>query len=475
METDINNYIAQQIKQNFPHEPTEEQADAMKEIASFVSSTDAESLFVLRGYAGTGKTLLVGALVKTMQKFARKTVLLAPTGRAAKVFSSYASHSAFTIHKYIYRQKKFSSDTEDFALNINLSKDTLFMVDEASMISNSGLSGHLFGSGRLLDDLIQFVYSGNGCKLMLIGDTAQLPPIGENESPALSRIELLGYGMHLVEKDLVQVVRQKQKSGILFNSFTIRTSIQHNKYNLLPKITLKGFSDIQRLSGEDLIPTLSNCYDNDGLDETVVICRSNKRANLYNNGIRAQILYREEELETGDLLMIAKNNYFWTEHCKDTDFIANGENAIVKRVRHSREIYGFHFVDVTLLFPNYDDLEIDATLLLDTLHSETPALSSENNEQLFKAVLEDYSEIPLKRDKIKKIKTDPYYNALQVKYAYAITCHKAQGGQWKNVFLDQAYISPEYITPEYFRWLYTAVTRATGTLYLINYPEEQTR
>jgi len=475
METGINNYIAQQIRQNFPYEPTEEQADAMKKIASFVSSTDAESLFVLRGYAGTGKTLLVAALVKAMQKFTRKTVLLAPTGRAAKVFSSYASHPAFTIHKYIYRQKSFSSDVDDFALNINLSKDTLFIVDEASMISNSGLSGHLFGSGRLLDDLIQFIYNGNSCKLILIGDTAQLPPIGENESPALSRIELLGYGMHLIEKDLFQVVRQKQKSGILFNSSTIRTSIQHNKYDLLPKIRLKGFSDIQRLSGEDLIPTLSSCYDNDGLDETVVICRSNKRANLYNNGIRAQILYREEELETGDVLMIAKNNYFWTEHYKDTDFIANGENAIVRRVRHSREIYGFHFVDVTLLFPNYDDLEIDATLLLDTLHSETPALSTENNEQLFKAVFEDYSEIPLKRDKMKKIKTDPYYNALQVKYAYAITCHKAQGGQWKNVFLDQAYIPPNYITPEYFRWLYTAFTRATGTLYLINYPEEQTK
>lgn len=475
METGINRYIVQQIKEHFPYQPTEEQADAMEKIASFVSSPDAESLFVLRGYAGTGKTLLVGALVKTMQKFARKTVLLAPTGRAAKVFSSYAVHPAFTIHKYIYRQKKFSSDTEDFSLNINLSKDTLFMVDEASMISNSGLSGHLFGSGRLLDDLIQFVYSGNGCKLMLIGDTAQLPPIGENESPALSEIELSGYGMHLIEKDLVQVVRQNQQSGILFNSSIIRAKIQNNNYNLLPKIVLKGFSDIQRLSGEDLIPTLSACYDNDGLDETVVICRSNKRANLYNNGIRAQILYREEELEAGDVLMIAKNNYFWTEHYKDTDFIANGENAIVKRVRHNRDLYGFHFVDVTLLFPNYGDLEIDATLLLDTLHSETPALSTESNEQLFNAVLEDYSEIPLKRDKIKKIKTDPYYNALQVKYAYAITCHKAQGGQWKNVFLDQAYISPEYITPDYFRWLYTAFTRATGTLYLLNYPEDQTK
>jgi exodeoxyribonuclease-5 len=473
MESNINQYIAEQIKQNFPFRPTEEQLEAIEKLSLFLSSTDIDSLFILRGYAGTGKTLLVSALVKMMQKFGRKSILLAPTGRAAKVFSLYAMHPAFTIHKHIYRQKSFSVEAESFSLNVNLSKDTIFIVDEASMISNSGLSGHLFGSGRLLDDLIQFVYSGNGCRLILIGDTAQLPPIGEEESPALSSTELQGYGMHLTEQNLTQVVRQQLESGILWNASILRENIQKGYYELLPKVKLSGFTDIKRLSGEDLIATLSDCYDNDGADETVVICRSNKRANIYNNGIRAQILYREEELETGDVVMIAKNNYFWTEQCKEMDFIANGENAIVRRVRHNRELYGFHFVDVELSFPDYQDLEIDATLLLDTLHSETPTLSSEDNDRLFKSVLEDYADIPLKSNRMKKMKADPYFNALQVKYAYAITCHKAQGGQWKNIFLDQAYMSPEYITPDYFKWLYTAFTRATGTLYLVNYPEDK--
>lgn len=471
MDTNLTSYISQQIRLNFPHQPTEEQSEAIEKLSAYLVSKDGEALFVLRGYAGTGKTLLVSALVKAMQKFQRRTVLLAPTGRAAKVFSSYSKHPAFTIHKYIYRQKTFSAEIENFSLNVNLTKDTIFIVDEASMISNSGLSGHIFGSGRLLDDLMQFVYSGNGCKLMLVGDTAQLPPVGEDESPALSTTELQGYGMHLIEQNLSQVVRQEQESGILRNASAIRKAIQQERYDILPKIKFSGYTDIIRLSGEDLISTLSSCYDHDGLDETVVICRSNKRANIYNNGIRAQILYREEELESGDVLMIAKNNYFWTEQCKEMDFIANGENAIVRRVRHSRELYGFHFVDVTLTFPDYQDLEIESTLLLDTLHTEAPALSAEENDRLFTTILEDYADIPLKRDRMKKMKADPYYNALQVKYAYAITCHKAQGGQWKNVFLDQAYISPDYITPDYFRWLYTAFTRATGTLYLVNYPE----
>src|SRR5574344_683616 len=474
MDTSLTSYISQQIRLNFPHQPTEEQSEAIEKLSAYLVSKDGEALFVLRGYAGTGKTLLVSALVKTMQKFQRRTVLLAPTGRAAKVFSSYSKHPAFTIHKYIYRQKTCSSEIENFSLNVNLTKDTIFIVDEASMISNSGLSGHIFGSGRLLDDLMQFVYSGNGCKLMLVGDTAQLPPVGEDESPALSTTELQGYGMHLIEQNLSQVVRQEQESGILRNASAIRKAIQQERYDILPKIKFSGYTDIIRLSGEDLISTLSSCYDHDGLDETVVICRSNKRANIYNNGIRAQILYREEELESGDVLMIAKNNYFWTEQCKEMDFIANGENAIVRRVRHSRELYGFHFVDVTLTFPDYQDLEIESTLLLDTLHTEAPALSAEENDRLFTTILEDYADIPLKRDRMKKMKGDPDYNALQVEYAYAITCHKAQGGQWKNVFLDQAYLSPDYITPDYFRWLYTALTRATGTLYLVNYPEEQT-
>lgn len=469
----INNYIADKILSSFPHTPTAEQQQAIDRMASFVTSTDNDSLFILRGYAGTGKTVLVSALVRSMALLGRKTILLAPTGRAAKVFSSYSQHPAFTIHKFIYRQKSFSGEMDNFSVNVNLQKGVLFLVDEASMISNSGLSG--FGTGCLLDDLVQFVYSGEGCRLMLMGDTAQLPPVGEDESPGLSDDMLRGYGMHVSSVDLRQVVRQRQLSGILWNASNIRNKMNEDDIDLLPKILLSGFDDIKRLSGEDLIDTLSYCYDHDGMDETVVICRSNKRANIYNNGIRAQILYREEELESGDVLMIAKNNYFWTEGCKEMDFIANGETAIVRRVHRDRELYGFRFTDVQLAFPDYHDLEIEATILLDTLHSESPALSREDNEKLFSNVMEDYADISLKRDRMKKMKTDPYYNALQVKYAYAITCHKAQGGQWKNVFLDQAYLSPEYITPDYFRWVYTAFTRATGTLYLVNYPEEETK
>lgn len=470
----IENFIADNIKDCFPFVPTDEQNNAILALSSYLISPDKDSLFILRGYAGTGKTLLVSALVKMMSKLKRPTVLLAPTGRAAKVFSSYADHQAYTIHKHIYRQKDFSADMNNFSLNVNLQKDTLFIVDEASMISNDGLSGHTFGSGMLLDDLVQFVYLGRNCRLLLIGDVAQLPPVGEDQSPALVDDVMQGYGLHVSSIDLTQVVRQKKESGILWNATKLRQYIEAEEYNILPKIRLSKFTDIRRLPGEELIETLSSCYDHDGMDETVVITRSNKRADIYNNGIRAQILFREEELETGDILMIAKNNYYWTANSKELDFIANGENAVVKRVRHNKDIYGFRFADVTLSFPNYNDYELDATILLDTLHNEAPALSNSDNDRLFNIILEDYADIPRKSDRMKKMKEDPYYNSIQVKYAYAITCHKAQGGQWKNVFLDQAYISPDYITPEYFRWLYTALTRATGTLYLVNYPKEQT-
>ena len=466
----LNNYIAEQIRKSFPFPPTEEQDAVIEQFADFITLSDKNSLFILRGYAGTGKTMLVSALVKAMGVLQQKPVLLAPTGRAAKVFSSYSEHQAFTIHKYIYRQKDFSGEMDHFTLNFNKMKENLFIVDEASMISNEGLSGHLFGSGRLLDDLVEFVYSGSNCRLILVGDTAQLPPIGEEESPALSDDMMAGYGLQVISSDMSQVLRQQEESGILWNASCIRKQIQAEDFSLLPKIQLKGFADIRRLDGDELIDALTQCYEREGMDETIVICRSNKRANIYNRGIRSQILYREEELESGDVLMVAKNNYFWTEGNKQIDFIANGETAVVRRVRHDRELYGFRFADVTLSFPNYDNSEMETTLMLDTLQADSPALSQEENEKLFNAVLEDYSDIPLKSDRKKKMKADPYYNALQVKYAYAVTCHKAQGGQWKNVFLDQAYARPDFLTSDYFRWLYTAFTRATDTLYLVNYP-----
>lgn len=469
----INNYLERQIKENFPYQPTPEQEFALKSLSGFLLAPRNEAVFLLRGYAGTGKTSLVAALVRTLDKLQQKSVLLAPTGRAAKVFSAYAQHPAFTIHKKIYRQQSFSNEMNNFSVNDNLTTHTLYVVDEASMISNEGLSGSMFGTGRLLDDLVQFVYSGQGCRLLLMGDTAQLPPVGEEQSPALFADVLKGYGLEVLEADLTQVVRQERQSGILWNATRLRQLIAEESCYSLPKIRITGFADIKVLPGNELIDELSSCYDCDGLDETIVICRSNKRANIYNSGIRAQVLWREDELNTGDLLMVAKNNYFWTGKEKEMDFIANGETAVVRRMRRTREMYGFRFADVTLSFPDRDDFELEVNLLLDTLHTDAPALPKADNDRLFYAVLEDYSDVSSKRERMKKMKADPYYNALQVKYAYAVTCHKAQGGQWKNVFLDQGYMTDDLLTPDYFRWLYTAFTRATGTLYLVNYPKEQ--
>ena len=469
----INTYLGQQIKTNFPYKPTFEQEKVVKILADFLFCRKTDSLFLLKGYAGTGKTSLIGALVKTLDQLEQKCILMAPTGRAAKVFSHYAGHPAYTIHKKIYRQKSFSNEIDNFSMNDNLYQHTLFIVDEASMIANEGLSGSMFGTGRLLDDLIQYVYSGQGCRLMLIGDTAQLPPVGEEESPALSADVLKGYGLEVYEGLLTEVVRQLQDSGILWNATELRRYIAEEDFFTLPPIKVEGFPDIKVIPGNELIEAISDSYDRVGMDETIVVCRSNKRANIYNKGIRNTILYREEELETGDLLMVAKNNYFWTEGCKEIDFIANGDIAVVRRVRREREMYGFRFADVLLRFPDYNDIELEVKLLLDTLHTETPALPKEMNDKLFYSVMEDYADISVKRERMKKMKADPHYNALQVKYAYAVTCHKAQGGQWKRVFLDQGYMTEDMLSPDYFRWLYTAFTRATETLYLVNWPKEQ--
>lgn len=470
----LNNDLSQQIKRNFFYKPTGEQEITIESFVNFLFSPKTDAIFLLKGYAGTGKTTLISALVKTLDQLKQKCVLLAPTGRAAKVFSHYAGHSAYTIHRKIYRQRTFSNELDNFVMNANLHQHTLFIVDEASMIANEGLSGGMFGTGRLLDDLIHYVYAGQGCRLMLIGDTAQLPPIGEEESPALSASMLEGYGLEVTEHCLTQVVRQEQDSGILYNATSLRQYIAEEEYFSLPRIKADGFPDIRIISGGELIDTINECYDKAGMDETMIICRSNKRANLYNKGIRNTILYREDELNTGDLLMVAKNNYYWGADCKEMDFIANGDIAVVRRVRRTHEMYGFRFADVTLCFPDYNDLELDVKILLDTLHSDAPALTREESDRLFQAVQEDYGDITVKRERMKKIKEDTWYNALQVKYAYAVTCHKAQGGQWQRVFVDQGYMTEEMLTPDYYRWLYTAFTRATEVLYLVNWPEEQT-
>lgn len=446
----------------------------MKSFADFLFLANEDEIFVLKGFAGTGKTTLVAALVKTLDELQRKVVLLGPTGRAAKVFSHFAAHTAFTIHKKIYRQRVFSNETDNFVIQPNHHRDTLFIVDEASMVANEGLSGPSFGTGRLLDDLVQYVYNGQGCRLMLIGDTAQLPPVGEEESPALSADVLSGYGLAVTECRLTEVVRQEQDSGILFNATALRRRMEQNDCFDWPKVRMAGFPDVKNVPGSELIEAINDCYDHAGMDETMIICRSNKRANLYNKGIRNTILYREEELSTGDVLMVAKNNYFWGADCKELDFIANGDTAVVRRVRRCQELYGFRFAEVILAFPDYGDLELEVKVLLDTLHSDAPSLTSEESNRLFNGVWEDYADIGSKRERMKKIKEDPFYNALQVKYAYAVTCHKAQGGQWLRVFVDQGYMTEEMLSPDYFRWLYTAFTRATETLYLVNWPQEQT-
>ena len=435
---------------------------------------------ILRGSAGTGKTTLAGALVRAMQRLHQRVMLLAPTGRAAKVFSLYSNHPAFTIHRRIYREQKFvGAEGGVFQLNNNCFHDMLFMVDESSMIANMGLAESAFGSGCLLDDLVQYVYQGDNCRLLLIGDTAQLPPVGEVESPALNPLLLAGYGLKVFQCDVNEVLRQSAQSGILSNATMIRQMITHDEKTQLPQIHLRSFPDLSVVTGDELIETMSSSYSEVGMDETIVITRSNKRANIYNQGIRNRILDREEELSTTDLLMIVRNKYFDTKNERQSvsstpAYIANGDRAVVKRVRNVIELYDFRFADVTLAFPDYDNFEMDDVVILDTLTSEAPALTREQSEHLFESVLEDYSDVPLKRDRIKQIKQDRYFNALQVKYAYAITCHKAQGGQWAHVYLDQGYMTEEMLTPAYIHWLYTAFTRATEHLYLVNWPKTQT-
>ena len=468
----LNNDLTRQIKRNFCYKPTEEQENAIVMLSDFLLKPENDTIFLLKGYAGTGKTSLIGAFVKALSEFGVKFVLMAPTGRAAKVFSHHAGVSAYTIHKKIYRQQSYAEDR--FSLNKNLHKNTVFIVDEASMISNTGYSGNTFGSGRLLDDLIQYVYSGDSCRLILVGDNAQLPPVGEEESPALYSEMLRGYGCDVVERLLTEVVRQSGRMGILYNATKLRMQIVTDDIYDLPRFNVKDFPDVRVIPGNELIEAINTCYDKAGLDETMIICRSNKRANLYNNGIRNSILYREDELNSGDVLMVTKNNYYWTEDCKEMDFIANGDIAVVRRVRRIREMYGFRFADVVLTFPDHNDIELELKVLLDTLHSDAPSLSKDDSDKLFNTIMEDYSDIANKNERIKKLKEDAYYNALQVKYAYAVTCHKAQGGQWQRVFIDQGYMTEDMLSPDYYRWLYTAITRATDTLYLVNWPDSQT-
>lgn len=472
------------ILQQFGFPPTQEQAHALEVFAEFLTDRDPHAVMILRGSAGTGKTTLSGAIVRTLKEIRQKVMLLAPTGRAAKVFSLSSGSPAYTIHRRIYREKSFSGVEGQFNLNDNLYTDTLFMVDEASMIANMGLGGMSFGSGCLLDDLVHFVYQGRNDRLLLIGDKAQLPPVGEEESPALYAAMLEGYGLKVYECDLNEVLRQSEESGILYNATMIRQMITHDDITQLPKIHFAGYSDIKPMPGAELIEALADSYHHVGLDDTIVVTRSNKRANIFNQGIRNMVLDREEELSQGDILMIVKNNYYWMEEERKSNnklqsneipaFLANGDRAKVLKVRRRIDLYGFRFATLLLQFPDYGNYELEATVLLDTLTSEAPALTHEQQEQLFHQIEEDYQDIPLKTDRMKAIRQDQFFNALQVKFAYAVTCHKAQGGQWAHVYVDQGYMTDDMLNPDYIHWLYTAFTRATEMLYLVNWPETQT-
>ena len=467
----INRFFIEKINANFPHVFTNDQARALDKIAEFIFLPDNNRIFLLKGYAGTGKSSLIGSLVKTMNGFNQKSVLLAPTGRAAKVFSGYAAQPAFTIHKKIYRQQKFSEGISKFSLAENLHKHTLFIVDEASMISNVAADFAVFGSGRLLDDLIEFVYSGEGCRLLLLGDTAQLPPVKEESSPALDPESLKSYGLEVSESTLTEIVRQEEESGVLFNATMLRNALKSGQTQDYPKLNVDTFADVKRITGTELIEEISSAYQRDGVEETIVISRSNKRVNAYNNGIRNAILYREEELSNGDLLMITKNNYYWTDNFENIDFLANGEFVEIVRIRGYEEMYGFRFCNVWLRHKDYD-VEFEAKINVDALHTEVPGLTREQNDALFSAVMEDYADIPQKRNRYKKMKENPYFNALLVKYGYAVTCHKAQGGEWKNVFLDLGYVNTSYLGENFYRWLYTSITRSSEMLYLVNLPTD---
>ena len=519
-----------EVVREFGFTPTHDQLNALETFARFLADREQNCVMVMRGSAGTGKTSLAGAMVRTFTRLGQKLLLMAPTGRAAKVFAMNSGHTAFTIHRKIYREKSYSGIGGQFNLNDNMHKNTLFMIDEASMIGRGGGMTSDFGTGDLLSDLVQFVYNGQNCRMLLVGDCAQLPPVGEEEAPALHAEVLEAMGLKVYECDLREVLRQSQDSGILVNATYIRSltpgpsprrgeillqsdsrlidsnmgesrlnsSLSPRKGEILlqsdsgldfsefscdnllkvglPRIRFKGFADIVMVPGDELVERISSSYADVGMDETMVVTRSNKRANVYNQGIRATVLDREDELCTGDLLMVVKNKYLdkpQGDHGQ-LAFIANGDCVKVQRVRNIRELFGFRFADVWLQFPDYDDFEMQQTVILDTLTTEAPALTHEQQEQLYEAVMEDYADIPLKRDRMAKLKQDEYFNALQIKYAYAVTCHKAQGGQWAHVYIDQGYMTDDMLTSDYIHWLYTAFTRATEKLFLVNWPKAQT-
>ncbi|MBO72571.1 MAG: ATP-dependent endonuclease [Flavobacteriales bacterium] len=464
----------QSLKDIFPFEPTSIQEKAMHRLSRFTFYSEKSALFILKGYAGTGKTTLISTYINWLPKIGLKSVLSAPTGRAAKVLSGYSNKLALTLHKQIYFHAYVDGKIL-FTIQKNKCTDTIFIVDEASMISDSGGMGGSFVSKKrtLLDDLIDYVYSGKNCRLILIGDTAQLPPVGSSESPALN-VDYLSarFPIQVGEIELNQVTRQSEESGILHNATLLRNVLQRND-SFPPKFNLNGFADVKRLNGYDIEEEISYCYSKDGIENTIVVCRSNKQANNFNKYIKYNVLFQEDELNAGEMLMVVRNNYYWLKMEEDLEFIANGDMIELMRLIDYEDKFGYRFANASIrLLDSKKNIEFDVKIILNTLTSESSSLSIGDNQKLYEAIWGSYSEIKDKTKRQKAVKENPYYNALQVKFGYAITCHKSQGGQWKNVFVDQGYLTDEMINKEYLRWLYTGITRAVNKLYLTNFNEK---
>jgi exodeoxyribonuclease-5 len=467
----LQDFLKNKLISEFGFEPTASQDTASAEIGAFLADQSGQSAFILKGYAGTGKTTLVRAVVRVLTELQQKAFLLAPTGRAAKVLATSVGLPAYTIHKKIYRQQSSKNGFAAFDLNKNLHKDTLFIIDEASMIAND-TSGSLFGSGRLLDDLLKFISSGANCRVMFIGDDAQLPPVGISLSPALEKGNIEAYGLNVFESTLTDVVRQKRGSGILTNATGLREMLDDGTNdNSYPRFFADEFPDFFRITGAELMEELDYCYNNYGMEETLVVCRTNKRANLYNQGIRNSMLFREEQLTVGDYLLIMKNNYHWVKEEDKISFIANGDIAEVARINNFQELYGRSFADVVLRLVDYKEVELDVKIMLDSISSPGAALKQEEQEAFFYEVMKDFQDVSDSKKKFDSTRENDFYNALQVKFAYAMTCHKSQGGQWKAVFVDLGYFTEEYLSRDFLRWLYTAITRGTDRVYLVNFPD----
>lgn len=457
------------ILDSLGHTPTGCQIACIGNLVDFLEDRSPRTLFVLKGYAGTGKTSLISALAKSLHVFRHKTVLMAPTGRAAKVLSSYSGFNAATIHKCIYKRESTKDHNSKFILNYKKFKNTLFIVDEASMISNELVSGNIFGSGRLLEDLLDFVFGNDNCKLLLVGDTAQLPPVNTVLSPALDESFLISLGFKTYCSELTEVVRQADESGILINATALRKDIKAEHCDEFPKLIIENFEDVQAVRGAELLELLEDSFYKYGVEETKIITRSNKFANRYNEGIRSRILWKEEEISTGDLLMVVKNNYSWLDENAPIDFIANGDIIEIKRVGRISDLYGYRFADITVGFVDYLELELDVKVVLNTLTHDGPAMPEKYYADMYEQLQDDYSELKDSNRRHQVILNDKFFNALQIKFAYAVTCHKSQGGQWKTVFIDYGWLKKEMINKEFYRWLYTAFTRATERLYLVNF------